>query len=768
MEVDLKSAANLLLFNKRILSINGMWPLDRTFVHFYISYVYLVVHLILAYYDLISVYGNIHLMMGNLLETSVQTMFCFKMIVVRHSRSLKQILRRVEEGTHDRNYRDNTEKQLYLAHNVVGQTFFKAGHYLTFATGVIYYLGPLKDFLTAAVTNDTLPYILPYKTHLFIDIQNIRNYALMYIWQLPLVYYGYCHGITVCFLCTLVFHVTGKMSVLAHRIRLSGSTSDSSIENHNSNAMFRDIVDKHLDVIWEASAIDDVFSLLLLEELFISTVLVALSTYILLSPAVPVYEKLFLGNYCSAIVGIILIYCLTGDSLIRESENIRNAFYECEWYKMQSHHQKNLIICMVRSQQPAQLTAGRFYIFSLPRFSEILKTAMAYISMLRTDDIKQAKSLFELNKRVFAIIGVWPLQPTYGRFSVWCTYVAIHLSLLFADLYYAFGDLEAVVLNVTETGYCTMSLSKMIILRFSGSLVGLMKRIIADVDVNYFRSSEELKLYLSYNRIAKKSFKFWLTMGIISCVSYNLKCLEFRVRSAFGNETLPYILPNRTWLFFDVTKASTFWLVWLYQCPIVCTATFQVATIGYVFSLILHVCGKLSVLVFRIKQLDLSSVETDEHTRKVFRDIVQSHLDILDMAENINRVFGFLLLEELLVCTVLIGLSSYSVLRNTDLEEIGAFFTFLSYVLTILAFIYGYCIAGEYLITESKNLYEAYYQCQWYKMPKSVQKQLIICIIGATKPIQLNAGGFYVFSLPVFVSILKTSAGYISMLREMI
>nr|AXM05176.1 odorant receptor [Campoletis chlorideae] len=384
MPANLKSAANLFLFNKRVLSVGGMWPLDRTFVHFYISFIYFVVHLTLAFSDLISVFGNMHLMMENLFETSVQTMLCFKMIVVRHSSTLKEILRRVEEGTHENNYRDDTEKQLYLAHNVIGQAFFKGGHYLAFVTGVIYYLGPLIDFLTAAMKNETLPYVLPFKTHLFFDIENPRNYALMYIWQFPVFYYDYCHAMAVCFLCTLVFHVTGKMSVLAHRIRLIGSTSNSSVHYDDPDVMFRDIVEKHLDVMWEASAIDDVFNLLLLEELLISTILIALVAYNLLSPVVPFYDKLFLGNYCVALLAIILIYCLTGDSLIRQSENIHDAFYECPWYQMKPKHQKNLIICMVRSQQPVHLTAGRFYIFSLPRFSEILKTAMAYISMLRT------------------------------------------------------------------------------------------------------------------------------------------------------------------------------------------------------------------------------------------------------------------------------------------------------------------------------------------------------------------------------------------------
>ncbi|XP_043276952.1 odorant receptor 49a-like [Venturia canescens] len=383
-------------------------------------------------------------------------------------------------------------------------------------------------------------------------------------------------------------------------------------------------------------------------------------------------------------------------------------------------------------------------------------------------DIKRAKSLFELNERVFAIFGVWPLHLTYGKFSVWIIYILIHFTMLLADLYYATGDLEEVVLNLTESTFDIMVIFKMIVMRFSGTLVTLMTRIINGVDLKVFESSEELKTYLSYNRIAKTFFKLWLTMGIIATTSFNLKCLEPRLRSALGNETLPYVLCHRTRLFFDVTESYTFWLVWLYQCPIMFLSTYLPATIGYVFTLILHVCGKLSVLVIRIKKLDLSKIESDEFSRRVFRDIVERHLEILEMAQAINQVFGLLLLEELLICTLLIGLTSYNVLQNVDFQETGEFLTYFFYGCLMLLLIYGYCVAGEYLITESGNLYEAYYQCQWYDMSESFKKELIICMIGATKPIQLNAGGFYIFSLFSFMSILKTSAGYISMLRTMI
>lgn len=54
-----------------------------------------------------------------------------------------------------------------------------------------------------------------------------------------------------------------------------------------------------------------------------------------------------------------------------QSANVQNAYYECEWYKMPLKYQKQMSICIACVQKPLKLTAGRFYVFSLGRFSGV-------------------------------------------------------------------------------------------------------------------------------------------------------------------------------------------------------------------------------------------------------------------------------------------------------------------------------------------------------------------------------------------------------------
>nr|AXM05170.1 odorant receptor [Campoletis chlorideae] len=383
-----------------------------------------------------------------------------------------------------------------------------------------------------------------------------------------------------------------------------------------------------------------------------------------------------------------------------------------------------------------------------------------------TDEIGQAKDLFHRNERLFVSIGVWPLRSTYVTFSVWILYLISHMTTLFADFYYVFGNTELMIVNISESSLKIMILPKMLVLRFSSRLKRLMQRVIDDVDADNWESLKEQEVYLSYNRVASSFFTLWFTTALTTSIIYHLKPLEFRLKSMFGNESLPFVLPYRTHLFFDVKDSSTFWTVWLLQSPMIWIHMFHTATIAFLCCLVLHVCGKMAVLTFRIKNLDLDRHEDPGSFRIIFRDIVTRHRDILQLSKDIEGVFQLLLLEELLISTVIVGLTSYIVILTIHAEDKGIFIACLTYALSVLWLLYGYCVAGEYLLTESTNLYNAFYDCQWYNSSDSFKKQMIICMLSAKKPVCLTGGGFYVFSLVNYTGILKTTASYVSMLRK--
>ena len=87
-------------------------------------------------------------------------------------------------------------------------------------------------------------------------------------------------------------------------------------------------------------------------------------------------------------------------------------------------------------------------------------------------------------------------------------------------------------------------------------------------------------------------------------------------------------------------------------------------------------------------------------------------------------------------------------------------------VLLIQLFAYSY--VGEYLKTQTESVGNSVYFCTWYDMPKNVSKDIIFIIMKAQRPVLLRAGKIFVVNMETYISILKTSMSYLSVLRVMV
>ncbi|XP_035742390.1 odorant receptor 22c-like [Vespa mandarinia] len=88
--------------------------------------------------------------------------------------------------------------------------------------------------------------------------------------------------------------------------------------------------------------------------------------------------------YISSVICTLFIYCFIGECFIQESSNFGNAIYNYDWYNLPVTESKFFLICMIRSKKPQFLTSGKFAVLSLSIFTDILKTSMGYLSVLRT------------------------------------------------------------------------------------------------------------------------------------------------------------------------------------------------------------------------------------------------------------------------------------------------------------------------------------------------------------------------------------------------
>ncbi|KAK0093054.1 hypothetical protein PV326_014422 [Microctonus aethiopoides] len=380
LEIDFDSKKNLLLWIKRFLIIGGIWPLDKTYVRATIWTIYLTLHLIAVYAELLAVFGDLEAMVLSVLESVMQTMVLTKLIVFRHSKILRKLILHIKEDFNDEFYDNDEEKKIYLKYNHLAKLYFKLSMpYIVLGASSYFFRPIITNIIMSDDSNGS--FILPFRTKLFFNLSDSKIYYLTYAYQSPMIYLLICHNAWICVLITIVLHICGQLAILRHRIQgiIINTNKD------ESQIIFQRIVKRHMRAIWMAKKMDDTFHFILLFDLVGTTLLLGLMSYVVITGS-NMSDSSFGPVYVVCALATILLlygYCIVGECLIDESNRVHIAFYQCMWYESSKSFRKGLIICLQQTQEPLRITGGKFFVFSLNGFTDVLKTAMGYLSMLR-------------------------------------------------------------------------------------------------------------------------------------------------------------------------------------------------------------------------------------------------------------------------------------------------------------------------------------------------------------------------------------------------
>ncbi|KYN19770.1 Putative odorant receptor 22c [Trachymyrmex cornetzi] len=178
--------------------------------------------------------------------------------------------------------------------------------------------------------------------------------------------------------------------------------------------------------------------------------------------------------------------------------------------------------------------------------------------------------------------------------------------------------------------------------------------------------------------------------------------------------------------------------------------------------LMLACCGVLGVLktiCFRIYAKNLtnnySSARNDYLTIKntEYRAIMRKHAFI-------GRI-----LSCFMVCFSYISFQFILALKTHNVVVMGKSVMVLCTFLTQLSI---YSFVGDHLKSQMEEVGFFIYQSNWFDLPTKLARNLIFIIMRTRSPAKLLAGNFIVVNLATYMSILKTSISYLSVLRVMI
>ncbi|XP_025265701.1 odorant receptor 13a-like isoform X2 [Camponotus floridanus] len=368
------------------------------------------------------------------------------------------------------------------------------------------------------------------------------------------------------------------------------------------------------------------------------------------------------------------------------------------------------------------------------------------------DDITYAITPFKL---ITWPIGVWPLQ-VYDIYSllrcalgICCASLVVILP--FMEIYMGCTDVEQ---NID----CLM----IICCGFLGALKTTWFRIYANsLIINYnsalndyhtIVNTKDRDIMKRHAFIGRTICSSLLTIAYICCLTYGLiPILDYdisnRINKTNEDTTLEYVIPSRCTLEYFNFPTYMYTIFCLIETVVMLlAATTNLGNDALFLNIILHVCGQANILRIRFINFDVTSPRI--HDR--FNELIQRHHYVIMLARKLADLIRFQLIFAFKV---------------NDTVMIGKNLIILSGVLTQLTL---YSFIGNYMKSEMEEIGLSIYQSAWYNFPRKLVKSVIFILMQTKSPVALQAGNFIVVNLSTYVSILKTSFSYLSVLRIML
>ncbi|KAI4498332.1 hypothetical protein M0802_006511 [Mischocyttarus mexicanus] len=195
----------------------------------------------------------------------------------------------------------------------------------------------------------------------------------------------------------------------------------------------------------------------------------------------------------------------------------------------------------------------------------------------------------------------------------------------------------------------------------------------------------------------------------------------------------------------------------------------------------LHAAAQFRILQHRILKIDHGKIMESNDTSDYYsinrskliynklKECIVQHQMLINYCNDLNHVFTFIILGQVLLFSILICLVGYEILiADTVLTRRACFIFYMTGTLIQLMMFTFSC---NILTDESKDIAEAAYSSSWMTVPLNktgimLRKDILLIIMRAQKPCSLSAGGFLNVSLETYTAVMSTAMSYFTLLRQ--
>ncbi|KAL7300018.1 hypothetical protein TKK_0007327 [Trichogramma kaykai] len=378
--------------------------------------------------------------------------------------------------------------------------------------------------------------------------------------------------------------------------------------------------------------------------------------------------------------------------------------------------------------------------------------------------------------------GIWPgvekPKINYARF----TFIPVMLMILVfvnipqtIQLFYFDGNLSA-ILNVLTMADVPISIAlvKFLVTSYNHQILNKLLVLLND-DWKHVRDASDIEIMWQKAKTSRKVSKMCMVLSAGTVFAYSGRMLYVLYISTLTNsednvdKQIVRPLYFSAKFFYDTQKTPNFEITWILQMIAAFLSALAFGSIDCLFiSFILHLCGQLVILQKAFEKIGSDDVLTDANFDYTIAKLIKKHSRINKSVHYIETSFNKSILYQALSSSILFCFQGYlfiiilSTAKDTEaLIEV----TFMLYFTTCFMFsVFIYCYVAEFLVDESLKLNYSIFYCKWYNLPAKKSRLLIMCLLRVRKPLQVSAGKYVFLSLNLFCHIVRTSAGYISVL----
>ncbi|XP_076760950.1 odorant receptor 43a-like [Xylocopa sonorina] len=313
--------------------------------------------------------------------TGLGQLFKYTIILCKTS-EFRQVLNKIRD---DWLMATEEHRLILIAKAKIGHKVVLTMFYVLYFSGVCYRTILPLSIGRIVLPNNTTMRILPCPSYfVFIDEQASPYYEIIFVIQVlegMLMYTIVCG--TVGAYAVLSLHICSLLTILVNKMIELSNKSDTS-EDVIKQRIF-DIVEYQTRVKRFLSKVEEIASYLCFIEVVCDTSLVCAIGYCIVtewehSNATAIMIYLMFQTLC---IFTTFMICYIGQLIIEESNNVRLTSITLDWYRFPTKEARCLIPIIIASSYPIKLTICKVQEISLSTFTDLMKTSLAYLNILR-------------------------------------------------------------------------------------------------------------------------------------------------------------------------------------------------------------------------------------------------------------------------------------------------------------------------------------------------------------------------------------------------